>query len=76
MKKSVRSSKNKVTTIEGLATLMMGEFARVDTSIEKLAVNMATEFDRVDIRLDGIDTRLVAVEEGLRGLRRDILCAR
>jgi septal ring factor EnvC (AmiA/AmiB activator) len=61
-----------VTTIESLAKLMIGEFARIDASIEKLAVNMAVEFERVDVRLDGMDEHFSTIEQELKSLRREI----
>ena len=68
----VRKMPKKVTTIEGLAELMTGEFSRVDKTIEGLAELMTSKFSRVDERLERIEDQIVSINGELRGIRTEI----
>jgi chromosome segregation ATPase len=72
--KKKRSSK-KVTTIEGLAQLVVGEFARIDVRLDRMEARqdkMDGRLDKTDGRLDRIEARLTNIEEEIRAIRSDI----
>ena len=57
-----RKSAEKVTTIEGLATLVSRKLGETDMKVHKLAALMMGEFGRVDGRLDTMDARFDSMD--------------
>lgn len=70
-----RPALKKVTSIEGLAELMVGEFARTDERFDRIDerfTQVDERFDRVETRLDRIEEQLVSINGELRSVRMEI----
>lgn len=64
--------KTKISTIEGLATLMMGEFARVDEqflAINEQLVSINGELKNIRLEMKEINRRLDTLESDVKDIR-------
>jgi predicted nuclease with TOPRIM domain len=72
-------AKNKITTIEGLATLIMETMAskedikEVKEDIQDLRTEMNERFEKVDSRLDHLDARVGRIEADVHTLRDEMV---
>lgn len=72
MKKKRQADSKKVTTIEGLAVLMMGEFERIETKFGAKFDASDARHARVEVHLAKLNERTLSIENELRGIRGDL----
>ena len=79
MIRTAKRSKSNVSTIEGLATLMVAEFSDLREEIDVFKTDVNTRFDtvndrfdRIEVLLKDLDTRVSALEMKVSGVYRQL----